>query len=130
MFQQSSNKRKNKSIISDIESGKKIIFWTYGGQYETFLGPFYFCGKKQQRLKNFNAFCSHSKHSGGKYVHQIYNEAKLQHNYYIWYDNDEKNDPNPKNMIEGVIRSDVFLILLTKDIFSRPWCQFEICANS
>ena len=41
-----------------------------------------------------------------------------------WLDRNEK--PNEEGMLQGIAQSSVFLLFLTRDVFSCKWCLMEI----
>jgi hypothetical protein len=64
--------------------------------------------------------CKHEA-GGAQSAMNIYHELRAR-GYKVWISNDVKG-PNKARMREGVRKSAVFLLYLTKGIFSRTWCR-------
>lgn len=55
----------------------------------------------------------------------IYDLQMKIRGYKCWYDQDATHITE-SGMLEGIRSSAVFLLILTRGVFSRPWCLFEI----
>ena len=64
--------------------------------------------------------CKHEA-GGAQSAMNIYHELRAR-GYKVWISNDVKG-PNKARMREGVRKSAVFLLYLTKGVFSRMWCR-------
>jgi hypothetical protein len=73
---------------------------------------------------NWHFFLSHHQEHGGDQCAVLSAELE-QRDWKVWYDNKMEN-LTADGMKEGVRKSAVFLLFLTKGIFSRPYVQLEI----
>jgi hypothetical protein len=55
---------------------------------------------------------------------QLRAELALHHAKRAWFDKSET--PSVEGMLAGVAHSDVFLLFLTRDVLTRPYCLLEI----
>lgn len=69
-------------------------------------------------------FLSHYQLNGGPQMAQLRAELALHHGKRAWFDKSET--PNVEGMLRGVANSDVFLLFLTRDVLTRPFCLLEI----
>ena len=69
-------------------------------------------------------FLSHYQLNGGPQMAQLRAELALHHGKRAWFDKSET--PSVKEMLRGVANSDVFLLFLTRDVLTRPYCLMEI----
>jgi len=72
----------------------------------------------------FNIFLSHVQKDSQDTCRGISQSLKSYHNLQSWYDM-EATTIDAFGMIEGIAKSDAFLLFATRDYFSRPWCLFE-----
>jgi hypothetical protein len=76
-----------------------------------------------KRPQAWDFFLSHYQKNGGAQMGQLYADLKLEGRG-AWYDKTET--PNLDGMKLGVAKSDVFLLYLTRGVFTRPFCLLEI----
>ena len=74
-------------------------------------------------LMEWDFFLSHYQLNGGPQMGQLHAELKLAGKS-AWYDKSE--EPSVEGMLKGVANSDTFLLFLTRDVFTRPFCLLEI----
>lgn len=76
-----------------------------------------------QALSQWDFFLSHYQVAAGDTMRGLYAELRLAGKN-VWYDKTEV--PNKKGMLNGVANSAVFVLFLTRDVFTRPFCRLEI----
>ena len=81
-------------------------------------------GGWNQRTGPWDFFLSHFQLNGGEQMKSLYLELKAEAGKHAWYD--KYNNPTKEGMLDGVARSTVFILFLTNEIFTRPFCLLEI----
>ena len=77
----------------------------------------------QRRLKTA-FFLSHYQREAGDICGILDLQMKIR-GYKCWYDQ-EAQHITQLGMIQGIQTSAIFLLVLTRGVFTRPWCLFEI----
>lgn len=80
--------------------------------------------KQNPPKHEFNLFLSHVQKDSQDTCRGISQSLKSYHKLQSWYDM-EATTIDAYGMIEGIAKSDAFLLFATRDYFSRPWCLFE-----
>jgi len=80
--------------------------------------------KENPPKHTFNVFLSHVQKDSQDTCRGISQTLLNYHNLNSWYDM-EATTIDAFGMIEGIARSDAFLLFATRDYFARPWCLFE-----
>ena len=77
----------------------------------------------RKKLTSWDFFLSHYQLNGGPQMGQLCAELKLVGKN-AWFDKSET--PSVEGMLHGVANSAVFLLFLTRDVFTRDFCLLEI----
>jgi hypothetical protein len=72
----------------------------------------------------YHFFLSHAQNYGQDKIKGLHEALKAEFGVKCWRDMEQ--EPNEHEMKKGVHESMCFLILLTKGIMARPWCQKEM----
>jgi len=80
--------------------------------------------KQNPPKHEYNLFLSHVQKDSQDTCRGISQSLKSYHKLQSWYDM-EATTIDAFGMIEGIAKSDAFLLFATRDYFSRPWCLFE-----
>eukprot|EP01047_Picozoa_sp_COSAG01_P071077 COSAG01_NODE_10939_length_2043_cov_2.770576_1_plen_385_part_00 len=91
--------------------------------------------RQQQRASHYTAFISHSKHDAGETAAIIQeklqamlvdNQGPAHTRGKVFIDTELLTDINAGALIQAVKKSETFVLLLTKEVLTRPWCVLEI----
>eukprot|EP00808_Paulinella_micropora_P023775 g60509.t1 len=75
--------------------------------------------------QGYHVFLSHAQGDASAVMMAMATGLELQEGMRVWYDQNE-SDRSLVGMIQGVVDSRCFLVYLTKNYFSRPYCCFEL----
>ena len=73
----------------------------------------------------YDCFLSHVQKISGDVSRNI-RDSLTKNGMNVWYDKEAERLDN-LGMIDGVVNSSVFIIVLTNEYFERPFCLFEYC---
>ena len=83
-----------------------------------------YCGLDLPTDIKYHFFLSHNQKEAGDIAHTLY-ERLLQMGLCVWYDQ-IATDLTVEGMARGVRQSKFFLLIATRNVFSRPFCRREL----
>ena len=81
-------------------------------------------GKSLPEGMNWHFFLSHFQGNAGDQCGQLYELFEGKH-WKVWYDQ-RMEGLTTQHMMDGVEQSEVFVLFLSENVFTRPYCRLEI----